>query len=34
MAFGEPLPITGSGKEEHKKIVDFISGHLAEWNKD
>jgi len=33
MAFGEPLPITGSGKEEHKKIIDFISGHLADWNK-
>ena len=31
MAFGEPMPITGTGKEEHKKIIDFISSHLAEW---
>ena len=34
MAFGEPLPIIGNGKKEHKKIVDFIAGHLVEWNKE
>jgi 1-acyl-sn-glycerol-3-phosphate acyltransferase len=34
MKFGEPMPINGNGKEEHKKIIDFIAGHLAEWNKE
>jgi len=33
MAFGEPMAVNGNGKEEHKKIVDFIAEHLAEWNK-
>ena len=33
ITFGEPFPIKGNGKEEHKKIVDFITDHLAEWNK-
>lgn len=33
MAFGKPIPIYGAGKEEHKKIVDYITDHLAEWNK-
>jgi len=30
--FGEPFPITGNGKEEHQKIIDFIIGNLKEWN--
>jgi 1-acyl-sn-glycerol-3-phosphate acyltransferase len=34
MKFGEPMPINANGKEEHKKIIDFIAGHLAEWNKE
>jgi len=34
MAFGEPMPVNGNGKEEHKKIVDFIADHLAEWDKE
>ena len=34
MTFGEPMAINGTGKEEHKKIVDFIADHLAKWNKD
>ncbi|MFQ3620340.1 MAG: lysophospholipid acyltransferase family protein [Spirochaetales bacterium] len=29
--FGPPIPITGRGKEEHRKIVDFISSRLAGW---
>ncbi|MEZ5083698.1 MAG: lysophospholipid acyltransferase family protein [Bacteroidales bacterium] len=32
MAFGEPMPVVGTGKEEHKKIVDFIAKHLERWN--
>ncbi len=33
MAFGEPMSINGTGKEEHKKIIEYIASHLAEWNK-
>lgn len=33
MAFGEPIAINGSGKEEHKHIIDFIQSHLNEWEK-
>ena len=33
MTFGKPIPINGTGKQEHKKIVEFIVDHLAEWNK-
>lgn len=32
MAFGEPLSISGSGKEENKLIIDFINSHLNKWN--
>ncbi|MDR3583974.1 MAG: lysophospholipid acyltransferase family protein [Desulfosporosinus sp.] len=32
MAFGKPLSIEGSGKEENELIIEFISSHLAEWN--
>ena len=31
MAFGEPLCIEGSGKEENEFIIEFISSHLAKW---
>ncbi len=31
MAFGEPFSIKGNGKEEHKKVVEFIKGHLSNW---
>jgi 1-acyl-sn-glycerol-3-phosphate acyltransferase len=30
-AFGEPMDIKGSGKEENKEIIDFIQSHLALW---
>ncbi len=30
--FGEPFPITGIGKEENQRIIDFITGNLKEWN--
>ena len=31
IAFGEPISIDGSGKEEHKQVVDFIGSHLDMW---
>jgi 1-acyl-sn-glycerol-3-phosphate acyltransferase len=31
MAFGEPLSIKGSGKEENEFIIEFISSHLVKW---
>lgn len=30
--FGEPFSITGSGKEENQRIIDFIQSSLKEWN--
>ncbi len=29
--FGEPMHITGNGKEENQKIIDFIQASLKEW---
>ena len=29
--FGEPFEITGSGKTENEKIIDFIKASLDEW---
>lgn len=29
--FGEPFGITGSGKEENQKIIEFIQASLDEW---
>ena len=34
IAFGEPMKITGTGKEEHQKIIDFITAHLGKWEKE
>jgi hypothetical protein len=31
MDFGKPMEVTGSGKEEHEKIIDFISSSLTNW---
>jgi len=30
--FGEPMHISGNGKEENQKIIDFIQASLKEWN--
>jgi 1-acyl-sn-glycerol-3-phosphate acyltransferase len=30
--FGEPMHITGNGKEENQKIIEFIQSSLKEWN--
>jgi 1-acyl-sn-glycerol-3-phosphate acyltransferase len=29
--FGEPFPVTGIGKEDNQKIIDFIQSSLKEW---
>jgi len=31
MAFGEPMMVNGSGKEEHAQITAFIAKHFAMW---
>jgi 1-acyl-sn-glycerol-3-phosphate acyltransferase len=31
MTFGEPIEIKGNGKEEHRRISDFIVGNLQQW---
>lgn len=31
--FGEPIHITGNGKLENQKIIDFIVSSLEEWNR-
>lgn len=32
--FGEPFPVTGNGKEENQKIIDFIQTNLKQWKSD
>lgn len=34
ICFGEPVKIEGSGKEQHKKIIDFITANLDKWYKE
>jgi 1-acyl-sn-glycerol-3-phosphate acyltransferase len=31
IAFGEPIWVNGSGRDEHQKIVEFIQNHLEIW---
>lgn len=31
IAFGEPMNVEGTGKDEHRKIIDFIRSHLEDW---
>ena len=30
--FGKPMKIHGKGRDEHQKIIAFISSHLAQWH--
>jgi 1-acyl-sn-glycerol-3-phosphate acyltransferase len=30
--FGEPMIVSGNGKEENQKIIDFIQSSLKDWN--
>jgi len=32
--FGKPVSISGNGKEEHQKILDFIGENLGEWKSE
>jgi hypothetical protein len=32
MTFEKPMYIQGTGKEEHQKIIKFISSKLEEWS--
>ena len=32
ICFGDPLHVSGSGKEEHRQIIDFISEKLSAWS--
>jgi 1-acyl-sn-glycerol-3-phosphate acyltransferase len=32
--FGEPFPVTGNGKEENQRIIDFIQTHLDSWQRN
>jgi 1-acyl-sn-glycerol-3-phosphate acyltransferase len=34
MKFGEPFLVTGNGKEENQKIIEFIQSSLLDWNRD
>jgi 1-acyl-sn-glycerol-3-phosphate acyltransferase len=31
ITFGEPMKVTGSGKAEHQRIIEFIQSHLERW---
>ena len=31
ICFGEPLEVTGSGRDEHEAVIRFIQGKLHEW---
>jgi 1-acyl-sn-glycerol-3-phosphate acyltransferase len=31
IAFGDPLRITGSGKEAHQSVMDFIEKNVSAW---
>jgi len=32
IAFGEAISMTGSGKEDHQRVVDYIQSHFESWN--
>jgi len=32
--FGKPFPVTGNGKTENQKIIEFIQSSLTEWKND
>ncbi len=31
MAFGEPMTVSGTGKQENARIIEFVISHLREW---
>jgi len=34
IAFGEPIEVKGSGKEEHRQVIRFIADHLSRWREN
>ena len=34
VAFGEPITVTGNGREEHQQVISFIQGKMGEWEKE
>ena len=32
--FGAPMPVSGNGKDEHRRICDFIASSLEEWQRE
>ena len=32
MAFGTPFPVEGLGREEHKRVIEFIGSNLQKWS--
>jgi 1-acyl-sn-glycerol-3-phosphate acyltransferase len=34
MAFGEPMVVEGSGKEQHRQSIEFIQSHLHQWQEE
>ncbi|MGB8490415.1 MAG: lysophospholipid acyltransferase family protein [Bacteroidales bacterium] len=32
--FGQPFPVTGTGKAENQKVIDFIRSSLDEWSRN
>lgn len=33
LAFGEPLPVTGNGKEQNEAVISFIEDKLSAWKR-
>jgi 1-acyl-sn-glycerol-3-phosphate acyltransferase len=31
IAFGEPIPVAGNGRDEHQQVIAFIREHLEKW---
>ncbi|MCL6614246.1 MAG: hypothetical protein K6U03_06490 [Firmicutes bacterium] len=34
MVFGRPFRVSGTGKEDHERVIEFIAGHLREWGEE
>ena len=34
IAFGEPINISGQGKNEHRQVIEFIQTHLDHWEEE
>lgn len=34
MVFGRPFRVSGTGREDHERVIEFIAGHLREWGEE